>query len=143
MIVTPGSGHPFGSLEDAWYSALGEMVGLGKQYYPDAFKTYSFIPELGVEIVERRGQFYYDGIIVGAQEEGKRFGFVSFDFTGDPDVVARGHMHWINITGSADDVGIARDFYNFRVQSGRPTYDEFVGDWNKNWSGFFHNGALF
>src|SRR6202163_2751813 len=62
------AGIGFLSAESAWDAALKEMRDLGTQYYPNEAKSSSFIPELGVEIYKRDGQYYYDQIARGFQE---------------------------------------------------------------------------
>jgi hypothetical protein len=96
-----------------------------------------------VEIIGRNGQFYFDGIIVGAQLEGLRAGWVSFDFPGNPNVVARGHMHWDSTYGDDQDWKTAQEFYDFRVKSGMPTYTDFVGGWGPNWKMIFRDGRIY
>jgi hypothetical protein len=59
------AGIGFESAESAWLAALKEMQDLGAQYYPNEAKSSSFIPELGVEIFKRNGQYYYDQIARG------------------------------------------------------------------------------
>ena len=56
---------------------------------PEETKSRGFIPELGVEIYNRDGQYYYDQIARGFQD-GALGGGVAF---GDSGAVARGHMH--------------------------------------------------
>ena len=82
------AGIGFQSAESAWDAALKEMRDLGTQYYPNEAKSSSFIPELGVEIYKRDGQYYYDQIARGFQEGAQ--GGVGLRDSG---AVARGHMH--------------------------------------------------
>jgi hypothetical protein len=83
------AGIGFQSAESAWDAALKEMRDLGTQYYPNEAKSSSFIPELGVEIYKRDGQYYYDQIARGFQD-GALGGGVGLRDSG---AVARGHMH--------------------------------------------------
>ncbi len=140
LMKTPNSERQFDSINAAWSSALAEMVNLGRSNYPDEATSNKFIPELGVEISESKGKYSYDGIVVGNQERGLRFGWVSYDFPGNPNIAARGHMHWINIEASAGDHATANAYHSFRVQSGRPSYQAFVGDWSRSYRLYHLNG---
>jgi hypothetical protein len=124
------AGIGFESAEDAWYAALKEMMDLGAQYYPEEAKRRSFIPELGVEIHERGGRYYYDKIARGYQE-GALGGGVGFDDSG---AVARGHMHWDNQRESDGDNDNAR-YYTQKV----PGYNAWIGSWD-GFRMYWHNG---
>lgn len=143
LVNTPNSGREFDSINAAWSSALEEMVGLGKKYYPDEYKANTFIPELGVEIIENGGRYSYGGIVTGVQLPGVRFGWVSFEYPGNSNIAARGHMHWINIAGSEPDLASAKEYYDFRVSAGKPSYESYVGDWHRNYRVISRNGRPF
>jgi hypothetical protein len=115
------AGIGFQSAESAWYAALKEMKDLGAQHYPEEAKRRSFIPELGVEIHERGGRYYYDKIARGYQHGALRGG-VGFDDSG---AVARGHMHWDDQLESDGDKDNAR-YYTRKV----PSYNAWVGSWD-------------
>ena len=124
------TGIGFESAESAWHAALKEMMDLGAQYYPEEAKRRSFIPELGVEIHERGGRYYYDKIARGYQE-GALGGGVGFDDSG---AVARGHMHWDNQRESDGDNDNAR-YYTQKV----PGYNAWIGSWD-GFRMYWHNG---
>jgi hypothetical protein len=124
------AGIGFESADRAWYAALEEMRDLGTQYYPNEAKSSSFIPELGVEIYKRNGQYYYDQIARGYQE-GAREGGVGLRDSG---AVARGHMHWDDQQESDGDRANAR-VYTQQV----PDYNAWVGSWY-GYRKYWHNG---
>lgn len=126
------AGVGYESAESAWYAALKEMQDLGAQYYPEEAKRRGFLPELGVEIFKRGGQYYYDKIARGFQD-GRLGGGVGFDDSG---AVARGHMHWDNQRESDGD----RD--NAGAWSQRtPDYKAWVGSWD-GFRLYWYNGKL-
>jgi hypothetical protein len=93
------------------------------------------------------GGKFGNGAVTGA------FGYLFSPRAGNPEddgayaqadiEAARGHMHWINTNGDETDWSSAQQFYQFRVQSGRPTYSSFVGDWNTNWNVIFKDGRRY
>lgn len=94
-----------------------------------------FIPKLGVEFYYSMGRFYFDKIIGGFQQEGALFGGVGFPE--NTDVVARGHMHWINIKASDGDLRSARAFYQARQSVGLKGYSSYVGGGEITGADFF------
>jgi hypothetical protein len=80
----------------------------------------SFIPELGVEIYQRGGLYYYDQIVRGYQD-GALNGGVGL---GDSRAIARGHMHWDNQLASPGDLANAQAW-----SQGVPGYKAWVGSW--------------
>ena len=124
------AGIGFESADQAWYAALKEMQDLGAQYYPKEAKSRGFIPELGVEIHERGGRYYYDQIARGLQH-GALGGAVGF---GDSGAVARGHMHWDNQLHSDGDRDNARAY-----TQAVPGYKAWVGSWD-GFKLYWYNG---
>jgi hypothetical protein len=124
------AGIGFESPDSAWYAALKEMRDLGTQYYPEETKSRGFIPELGVEIHERGGLYYYDQIARGFQD-GALGGGVGF---GDSGAVARGHMHWKDQHESKGDLNNA-EAYSQKA----PGYQAWVGSWD-GFRLYWHNG---
>jgi hypothetical protein len=124
------AGIGFKSADSAWYAAREEMKDLGAQYYPEEAKSRGFIPELGVEIHERGGLYYYDQIARGFQH-GALGGGVGF---GDSGAVARGHMHWDNQHRSDGDLDNARAY-----SQKFPGYKAWVGSWD-GFKLYWHNG---
>jgi hypothetical protein len=124
------AGIGFKSADSAWYAALEEMKDLGAQYYPEEAKSRGFIPELGVEIHERGGLYYYDRIARGFKH-GALGGGVGF---GDSGAVARGHMHWDSQLESKPDLKNA-EAYSQAV----PGYQAWVGSWD-GFKLYWHNG---
>lgn len=125
------AGIGFESAESAWDAALKEMKDLGAQYYPEEAKRSGFIPELGVEIFKRNGQYYYDRIARGYQEGALGGGVGLGDNNG---AVARGHMHWDSQDESDGDRANARA-YTQQV----PDYNAWVGSWY-GYKKYWHNG---
>jgi hypothetical protein len=128
-LPSRNAGIGFQSAESAWDAALKEMRDLGTQYYPNEAKSSSFIPELGVEIYKRDGQYYYDQIARGFQEGAQ--GGVGLRDSG---AVARGHMHWDDQRESDGDRANARA-YTQQV----PDYNAWVGSWY-GYRMYWHNG---